>query len=663
MSGPKAPGLVGPHRLLFAILLVATLFTLFWRLDSIYLWRDEATTATWARTMVEHRSLIPYVFDGETLAVQGFDAHDFNEHLTPGMQGWLQFYVTAISFQLFGVSTLTARLPFAFAGLLSTGVMLLIGRRLYPNSRLAFLFPFLTISSIWFLTATRQTRYYGLSFLFGTLMLYEFIRLLEDRGLAGKLSWYLRVSAWSAGVYLSNYLGFAGMYTALCLFVLLLGDRKLLFRWSAMTAILAVLFGAEFFAFHFDFASSWGSSAQPWESSDWTVWDKLRIARNMHSEENFRMIPLLFLIPGLFYVFGRQAQTGAQQGSRPLPAWTAGLCVLFAVIIFFAKGTQALTWITIALTFVLAAVALRTFQNLRRKRSGIGTAQDDKASLLLPIVLAAMVAYGLGVNHTPENLLLYLCAELLVVGLTVFAVLRLRPKDSSPLPVARGLALLTVLIIVVSIAVTIAVGLDKGLARYYYHVLAACIVLAGLLVGEFSRRGQNGLATVFFLGVLVWPNISYHIASSFGLPLRQFVANQTIDRPVVEFLRTHAKPGESFVVYRNVQGMMLHFYLPELRWVGQLDSTNERALHFRDRLPASAYDDVKDVDWYCVWDNYGRNPRGLDDRYEKVWDYTYRYPLSWWDTKLGIKDERRWRIYRRKPAPDAQTSGSSSPGL
>jgi hypothetical protein len=643
-----------------AILVAATLFILFWRLDSIYLWRDEATTATWARTMVENRSLVPYVFDGETLAAQGFDAHDFNEHLTPGMQGWLQFYVTAISFQLFGVSTFTARLPFAFAGLVSTGVMFLIGRRLYPGSRLAFLFPTLTITSIWFLTATRQTRYYGLSFLFGTLVLYEFIRLLQDRGVADKLSWYLRVSAWSAGVYLSNYLGFAGMYATLCLFVLLLGDRKFLFRWSTMTAILAVLFGAEFFTFHFDFASSWGSSAQPWESTDWTIWDKLRIARNMHSEENFRMIPLLFLIPGLFYLFRSRDEAASSHGWR-IPNWTAGLCVFFAVVIFFAKGTQALTWITIALTFVLAAVALRTFQNLRR-RAGAPSGQEDRALLLLPVILAAMVAYGLGVNHTPENLLLYLCAELLILGLTVFALLRLRPTASQPLTVPRGLALLTVLMIVISIAVTIGVGLDKGLARYYYHVLAACIVLAGMVTAELHRRGQRGMATVFFLGFLIWPNISYHIASSFGLPLRQFMANQTIDIPVVEFLRKHGKPGESFVVYRNVQGMMLHFYLPEMRWVGQLDSTNPHALHFRDRLPASAYDDVNDVDWYCVWDNYGRNPRGLDDRYEKVWDYTYRYPLPWWDSKQGTKDERRWRIYRRKTGADAQTTPATPPG-
>lgn len=323
----------GKYRLLLAILVAATLFILFWRLDSIYLWRDEATTATWARTMVENRSLVPYVFDGETLAAQGFDAHDFNEHLTPGMQGWLQFYVTAISFQLFGVSTFSARLPFAFAGLISTGVMFLIGRRLYPGSRLAFLFPTLTVTSIWFLTATRQTRYYGLSFLFGTLVLYEFIRLLQDRGVAGKLSWYLRVAAWSAGVYLSNYLGFAGMYATLCLFVLLLGDRKFLFRWSAMTAILAVLFGAEFFMFHFDFASSWGASAQPWEDTNWTIWDKLRIARNMHSEENFRMIPLLFLIPGLFYLFrereGAEATRGGPIPGWPIPGWIGGLCVFF----------------------------------------------------------------------------------------------------------------------------------------------------------------------------------------------------------------------------------------------------------------------------------------------------------------------------------------------
>ncbi len=646
-----------------ALVVVATFFALFWRLDGAYLWRDEATTATWARTMVRDHSLVPLVFDGKTLAAQGYDAHDFNEHLTPGMQGWLQFYVTAISFQLFGISTFTARLPFAIVGLLSAFVLWRIGRRLYPRGNLAFLFPLLAISSIWFLTAVRQARYYGLVFLFGTLLLYEFLRYLQDRDVASRLSWYLRISAWSAGIYLSNYLGFAGMYAALCLYVLLLGDRKLTFRWATMTLILAVLFGAEFFLFHFDFASSWVSSAQPWESTNATIWDKLRNARSTHSEENFRMLPLLFLIPGVFYLFfGRQRSSHGTPDIK-VPLWTVGMTFLLAVAVFFAKGTTALTWISIGLTFVLAAVALRVFLNFRRPATA-ASGEIGIADWLLPVLLGGMVVFGLGVFHTPQNFFLYFLAELLVVGLTVFAVLRLRPVSGRAMDPVSGMVLLTILVIVISILVTAVVGLDKGLPRYYYHVLAATIVLAGLMVAEWFRRGQGAVAIALLLGAIIWPNISYQVGSSYSIVGRQFAENKTIDYPVVEYLRGHAKAGESIVFYRNVQGMMVHFYLPDLNWVGQLDSTNPHALHFRDRLPATAYDNVSDVDWYAVWDNHGTMPKGLDQNYEKVWEYTYRYPLPWWDTKQGAVDERSWQIYRRKPGSQRSGAGAkhASPG-
>ncbi|MDZ7639742.1 MAG: glycosyltransferase family 39 protein [Bryobacterales bacterium] len=666
MQERDSTGSSKPSWILASILLLICVFALFWRLDATYLWRDEATTANWARIMVRNHSLVPLVFDGKTLVAQGFDAHDFNEHLTPGMQGWLQFYVTAISFQLFGVSTFTARLPFAIVGLLAAGVLWLIGRRLYPRGNLALFFPLLAISSIWFLTAFRQARYYGLVFLFGALLLYEFLRYLQDRDLVNRISWYLRISAWSSGIYLSNYLGFAGMYTALCIYVLLLADRKLFFRWTTMTVILAVLFGAEFFAFHFDFASSWGSAPQPWENPDWTLWDKLVRARNLHSDENFRMLPLLFLIPGLFYLFHRRQLGSEDQTGYSVPWWTIVLTFSLAFLAFFAKGTAALTWLSIALTFALTAVALRVFLSLRR-RAGVSSpgANSGSAVWLLPVVIGAMVAFGLGVDHVPQNLLLYLFAELLVAGLVAFAVLRLRPRPGRPADPLGGLALLAILVIALSVAVTIVVGLDKGLPRYYYQVLAAGIVLAGMVVAELFRRGQRGIAVAFLVGFVVWPNISFHVQSSFAIVSRQFLANKTIDYPVVEFLREHAKPGDRVVFFRNVQGMMVHFYLPELDWVGQLDANDPRAIHFRDRLPDTAYDTVSDVDWYVVWDNYQTNPKGLDENYEKVWDYTYRYMLPWWDSKVGAKDERRWRIYRRKTAPGsaAVTTGEVPPAV
>lgn len=55
---------------IFALFVLVSGFAMFWHLDGAPLWRDEGTTAVWAKTMVAKRSLIPTVFDGKTLAAQ-----------------------------------------------------------------------------------------------------------------------------------------------------------------------------------------------------------------------------------------------------------------------------------------------------------------------------------------------------------------------------------------------------------------------------------------------------------------------------------------------------------------------------------------------------------------------------------------------------------------
>ena len=87
-----------------------------YEVDSVPLWRDEATTANWGWLMAESGVWIPRVYDGDQLIVQAADGHDVNSHLLPAMQSWLQFYVSALAFRLLGVSTFSARFPFALIG-------------------------------------------------------------------------------------------------------------------------------------------------------------------------------------------------------------------------------------------------------------------------------------------------------------------------------------------------------------------------------------------------------------------------------------------------------------------------------------------------------------------------------------------------------------------
>ncbi|MBI3696967.1 MAG: hypothetical protein HY238_19305, partial [Acidobacteria bacterium] len=57
-------------RISSAAVLALCAFSLLWRIDGSFLWRDEATTACWAREMVEHRWLAPRVFNGQRLIAQ-----------------------------------------------------------------------------------------------------------------------------------------------------------------------------------------------------------------------------------------------------------------------------------------------------------------------------------------------------------------------------------------------------------------------------------------------------------------------------------------------------------------------------------------------------------------------------------------------------------------
>lgn len=626
---------------LLALIVIVSSVVLFWRLDGTMLWRDETTTANWAKMMVEQRSLVPHVFDGKTLAVQGFDAHDFNDSLTPGMQGWLQFYVTAASFQLFGVSTFTARLPFAIIGLLSVCVMWQIGRRLYGNSYLTLLFPALSIFSIWYVHLFRQSRYYGLVFFFSAMLLYEFVRYLQQRDLATHVSWYLRVSLWSAGIYLSHYLGFAALYTALCLFVLLMRDRVLLWRWSLMTAVLAILFGAEFFAFHFDFASTWGKSAQPWQEGGLSLSERIAIARRIHAEELLRMVPILFLIPGLFYMARRNDDTRS-----PFPLSPILLSIGIGIVTALGRGSE---WFPLAVGGMSFAVAIMGYRYLRARRSPSEAerAVAERLIWLLPVAIAGAMVMGFAVEHSTANFPLYSFAEVLVLGLFLLAVLRWVPKEGEAISDKRALMLLGVLIMVVSVAVTAGIGLDKGLPRYYYQVLMAATVLSAMVTAE-AFRWRPAAGVLFLACFLVWPTLSYNISSSFAVVERQLSRNREVDYPVVDFFKTYAQAGDRLMVYRNVKGMMLHFYLPELHWVGQLDANHPAAARFKDRLPATAYDTVEDVQWIVVWNSRGIHPKGLDERYDLVWEYAYSYPASWWDKVQGLVDSRDWKIYKRR---------------
>jgi hypothetical protein len=143
-----------------ATLIVAALL-LFWSLDGRYLWQDEAETALLAKSILKHG--VPIGFDGKNFVSQEaskeFVARSRLPYFLWRWSPWVQFYIAAGSFALFGVNTLAARLPFALLGLLTVYLTYLLALRLSVSLTVARLSAFYLTVSVPFLLHVRQARW------------------------------------------------------------------------------------------------------------------------------------------------------------------------------------------------------------------------------------------------------------------------------------------------------------------------------------------------------------------------------------------------------------------------------------------------------------------------------------------------------------------------
>ncbi len=129
-------------------------------LGNTYLWQDEAQTALLARSVL--RNGVPMVGEGalSLSAHMGLDA---------GVKGiylhisWLQAYVAAASFRLFGESSWAARVPFALAGWLCVPLIAWVVTRAGGTRGAARFSALLTATSVPFIICSRQSRYYALT--------------------------------------------------------------------------------------------------------------------------------------------------------------------------------------------------------------------------------------------------------------------------------------------------------------------------------------------------------------------------------------------------------------------------------------------------------------------------------------------------------------------
>lgn len=145
-------------KLSLALIFLLGAFGLLYDLDDRLLWGDEAETAVLAQRILEHG--LPLADDGvRPVALEG---REWNARGVWIWSPWLDEYVAAGSFALFGVSTWSARFPFALVGLAALALFARWVWRCFESREITVVATLLFATSVPFLLLARQCRYHAL---------------------------------------------------------------------------------------------------------------------------------------------------------------------------------------------------------------------------------------------------------------------------------------------------------------------------------------------------------------------------------------------------------------------------------------------------------------------------------------------------------------------
>jgi hypothetical protein len=298
-------------------------FLLFSHLDNHLLWGDEGETAVLARNVMRYG--IPRTFDG-TNYILLHGQRDENQNHVWIWSPWMQEYLAAGSFKLFGPTTWAARAPFALIGWGSLLVLALVTFKIYRSHRVALASVVLLGTSEVFLLHARQCRYYPISVLGEILLIYGIYLLLARN----------RRGIWLAAVALivqfySNYIIMVANLPALVFLAWMLRKegKPALLRLAAVAGILVVA------------ALPWLIYAHPWGQSR-AVRDELQLGKvgDYLLEFNFHFLPLYFLLLPLLRWFpaGRTRLVNESEVAGCWERWLLFLLGSYFATILFAPG-------------------------------------------------------------------------------------------------------------------------------------------------------------------------------------------------------------------------------------------------------------------------------------------------------------------------------------
>lgn len=145
-----------------ALVAVVSAGFLFANLGTDYLWEDEGDTAALAVNILKFG--VPKAWDGRAFLDSDHGAR-LNRDLVMVTHPWVQYYLAAASFLVFGQTTFGARFPFALAGWISILLTYFFLWRELRSRLVAFSGAALLAFSVQFLLYARQCRYCALNML------------------------------------------------------------------------------------------------------------------------------------------------------------------------------------------------------------------------------------------------------------------------------------------------------------------------------------------------------------------------------------------------------------------------------------------------------------------------------------------------------------------
>ncbi len=250
----KKSFLTGKHFML--LFFVISFVFMFAKLDDIYLRSDESDTALFGRNTVEFG--YPKAYDGENwiptpyVPEVGFitETDYYNKDLAIVSHSWLQYYLEALSFKLFGYSTFAARVLFTLFGFFSLFLINNLYKKLYPEKKINRLALLILFAMVFFYMFCMQARYYPLAVFFTAGLLTNYINILK-RDKTKDITWF---SICGALLFHSNYLIFG------VTFISLLIHFFLFTKWKAK--LKSMILACAFIAL---LTLPWFLYAQPWK--------------------------------------------------------------------------------------------------------------------------------------------------------------------------------------------------------------------------------------------------------------------------------------------------------------------------------------------------------------------------------------------------------------